>query len=450
MSTFTQRRVVITGLGLISPLGNTPDAFWSALTAGQSGIRALEQLPGQLLAMPWAAEARDFTGDIADFGPLEKEQTRSIRKGIKVMCREIQMGVAAAQRALMDAGLKPGGYDVDRTGVVFGSDYILSGPDEFVDAMVNCRDANKRFDYDRWAEQGIPRITPLWLLKYLPNMPASHIAIYNDLRGPSNSLTMREASANSAIGEASQLIARGSADTIIAGATGTRVHPLRTLHVVLQEEIATGGDDPSKVCRPFDKHRAGMVLGEGAGAVILESLDSAVARGARILAEVIGSGSSAVMTKDGVGNLRAATQIALKQTLRSARLDPGAVGHVHAHGISTSRSDAEEALAIDELFGARRTPVPVTAVKSYLGNAGAACGVIELIASVLAMQHDKLFPVLNYETPDPACPIAVVSSWDVSPGNTFVSVNVTPLGQASALAVGRYEANQRPPAELVD
>ena len=149
------------------------------------------------------------------------------------------MGVAAAQRALVDAGLKPGDYDVDRTGVVFGSDYILSGPDEFVDAMASCRDAEKHFDYSQWAEQGIPKITPLWLLKYLPNMPASHIAIYNDLRGPSNSLTMREASANSAIGEAGHLIARGSADKMIAGATGTRVHPLRTLHVVLQEEIAT-------------------------------------------------------------------------------------------------------------------------------------------------------------------------------------------------------------------
>ncbi len=440
MSTISQRRVVITGLGLISPLGITTDAFWSALTAGQSGVRALEQLPAQLLAMPWAAEARDFTGDIEDFGPLEKEQLRSIRKGIKVMCREIQMGVAAAQRALVDAGLKPGDYDVDRTGVVFGSDYILSGPGEFIDAIANCRDAHKRFDYDQWAEQGIPRITPLWLLKYLPNMPASHIAIYNDLRGPSNSLTMREASANSAIGEASQLIARGSADTIVAGATGTRVHPLRTLHVVLQEEIATGGDDPSKVCRPFDKRRAGMVLGEGAGAIVLESLASAQARGARILAEVIGSGSSTVMNARGVGDLRAATRITLRQTLRSARLDAEAVGHIHAHGLSTSRSDAEEAQAIDEVFGRRATPVPVTAVKSYLGNAGAACGVMELIASVLAMQHGKLFPVLNYETPDPQCPIQVVSSWDVPPGDSFVSVNVTPLGQASALAVGRCEA----------
>ncbi len=441
MSTFPQRRVVITGLGLISPLGNTTDGFWSALMAGISGVRPWDNLPTALLTMPWAAPAHDFGGEIDDFGPLEKDQKRSIRKGIKVMCREIQMGVAAAQRALADARLKPGLYDPDRSGVVFGSDYILSGPDEFVDAMASCRDANKCFDFDQWAEQGIPKITPLWLLKYLPNMPASHIAIYNDLRGPSNSLTMREASANSAIGEASHLIARGSADTIVAGATGTRVHPLRTLHVVLQEEIATVGDNPSSVCKPFDKHRVGMVLGEGAGAVVLESLETAEGRGATILGEIIGSGSAAVMNARGVGDLRSATSGALRQTLRSAQIAPESVGHVHAHGVSTIRSDAEEAQGIRDVFAARQTPVPVTAVKSYLGNTGAACGVIELIASVLALRHDRLFPVLNFQTSDPQCPVEVVASFDVPPGDSFVSVNVTPLGQSSAVAVRRFEAN---------
>ncbi len=281
MSTPTPRRVVITGLGLISPLGNTAESFWDALISGRSGVTAVRSLPGALLRMPWAAEAHEFTGDIEDFGPLDKDQKRSIRKGIKVMCREIQMGVAAAQRALADAGLTAGSFDVERTGVVFGSDYILSGPDEFVDAIASCLNDAGQFEFGQWADQGIPKITPLWLLKYLPNMPASHIAIYNDLRGPSNSLTMREASANLAIGEASQLIARGAADAILAGATGTRVHPLRTLHVVLQEEIACEGDDPSRACRPFDRHRTGMVLGEGAGAIVLESLDTAQARARR-------------------------------------------------------------------------------------------------------------------------------------------------------------------------
>ena len=438
MSIATPRRVVITGLGLISPLGNTIESFWDALISGRSGVKAVETLPGGLLRMPWAAEARQFTGDIDDFGPLDKDQKRSIRKGIKVMSREIQMGVAAAQRALGDAGLQAGAFDVERTGVVFGSDYILSGPDEFVDAIASCLGTDRKFDFAQWAAQGIPKITPLWLLKYLPNMPASHIAIYNDLRGPSNSLTMREASANLAVGEASQLIARGAADTIVAGATGTRVHPLRTLHVVLQEEIARDGEDPSRACRPFDRHRSGMVLGEGAGAVVLESLDTAQARGARILGEIIGSGSSAAMDARGVGDLRAAIRSALRQTLRNAGLAPAAVGHVHAHGVSTRRSDAAEAQAIQEVFAERPAPVPVTAAKSYLGNSGAACGVMELIASVLAFEHDQLFPVLNFETPDEQCPVNVVTSADTPPGDVFVSVSVTPIGQASSLAVRRF------------
>ena len=437
MSRDKGRRVAITGLGLVTPVGNTTEAFREALTTGTSGVRHLEELPAQRLDMPFAAPARDFTGQIDDFGPLEKEQKRSIRKGIKVMCREIQMGVAAAQLALSDAGLRAGDYDADRTGVLFGCDYILSGPEEFVDAMSSCRNADKHFDFGKWASHGIPKMTPLWLLKFLPNMPASHIAIYNDLRGPNNSLTMREASANAAIGEAAHLIARGSADRMIAGATGTRVHPLRTLHVVLQEEIAREGDNPAAACRPFDKSRCGMVLGEGAGAVVLESLEAAESRNAIILGEVVGAGSSAVIDSRGVGDAREAVLIATRRAIENARLDPADIGHVHAHGLATRHGDAQEAQAISHLFGSRKEPVPVMAVKSYLGNTGAGCGVIELIASVMALQKGCLFPVLNYQTPDPDCPIHVASSNQVPAGDSFVNVNVTPLGQASAVVVQR-------------
>ena len=446
MSTSTSRRVVITGLGLVSPLGNSVESFWNALVSGRSGVTYLQDLPADALPMAWGAEALDFTGKIDDFGILQKDQKRLIRKGIKVMCREIQMGVAAAQKALAAAGLKPGDYDPERTGVVFGSDYILTTPQEFIDGVRSCLGDERQFEFDKWASQGLPKVTPLWLLKYLPNMPASHIAIYNDLRGPSNSLTMREASGNLAIGEAHQLIARGSADTILAGATGTRVHPLRTVHVVLQEELATEGDDPSRVCRPFDRDRSGMVLGEGAGAIVLESLETAQRRGARILAEIVGGGSSAVMDGRGIANCQVATRNVLRQSLHSAQLTPDDVGHVHAHGLSTRRNDAAEAQAIDSVFGQRRRPVPVVAAKSFMGNPGAAGGVIELIASVLSMEHGRLFPVLNYETPDPECPVHVVRTEDTSPGDAFINVNITPQGQASAVVVSRYPAAKSPTA----
>ncbi|HJS06896.1 MAG TPA: beta-ketoacyl synthase N-terminal-like domain-containing protein, partial [Pirellulales bacterium] len=255
------RRVVITGLGVVSPLGNSPERLWQALAAGESGVRELTMVP--ILALPtrYGAEARDFTGSIEDFGPLDKAMSRTIKKGLKVMCREMQMGIAVAQLALSHAGVKLAATDLDRFGIVYGSDYMLTVPQEFTSGIRNCLEAGK-FDFRHWGQKGLTSVEPLWLLKYLPNLPAAHIAIFNDLRGPSNSLTVREASSNLAIAEAYMTIARGHADAMIAGANGTKVHPARTIHVVTQEEIATGDGDPARLSRPFDLNRTGAVMGE--------------------------------------------------------------------------------------------------------------------------------------------------------------------------------------------
>lgn len=431
------RRVVITGMGIISPLGNSKEAAWESLVAGRSGVGPLQCLPSQSLPMHFAGEARGFTGDIADFGPLEKDQFRTIRKGLKVMCREIQMGVAAAQLALHDAGLKPGGYDVDRTGVVYGTDYIMTGPDEFAEGVRSCLTPDEQFDFTRWATDGMSKVTPLWLLKYLPNMPASHVAIYNDLRGPNNSITLREASANLAVAEAYSTIVRGHADIMLAGATGTRLHPVRTIHVALQEECAVGDGEPGKMCRPFDLNRTGMVLGEGAGAIVVEELSNAQARGVPIFAEIVGFGSSAAASPTGGGNIRQALENVVRQALAKAQLTPEQLGHFHAHGLATRKCDEEEAAAVQAVFSSRAQPLPVTAAKSYMGNLGAASGLVELIASVLALYHGQLFPILNYETPDPRCPIHAVRCFGGPAGDSCLSVNVTPQGQASAVLARR-------------
>ncbi len=287
----TPRRVVITGIGVICPLGSSKEALWDALDQRRSGVNLLETPPssGETAALPplpirIGAEARQFTGDIDDFGPLDKEQKKAIRKGLKVMCRECQMGVAAAQWALADAGVKLGSLDPDRTGISFGSDYMLSAPEEFSEGIVQCLDEQGRFQFARWGGEGMTKMSPLWLLKYLPNMPASHLAIYNDFRGPNNSLTMREAAANTALGEAFQIILRGSADVMLVGATGTRLHPMKAVHAVSQEEVVLDGDDPAAASRPFDRDRRGAVLGEGAGAIVLEDLDHATARARRSMA----------------------------------------------------------------------------------------------------------------------------------------------------------------------
>lgn len=429
------RRVVITGAGLISPLGNSRQALWEALQAGRSGVGPIRCLPSAALPFRCAAEAWDFRGKIDDFGDLSSDQKRTIRKGLKVMCREIQMGVASAQLALQDAHLRSGDYDVDRTGAVYGSDYIMTEPQEFTEGVRRCLDEQGHFDFSRWASEGLSQVTPLWLLKYLPNMPASHIAIYNDMRGPNNSITLREASSNLAVAEAYCTIQRGHADIMLAGATGTRLHPLRTVHTALQEEIAQGEDEPERLCRPFDRDRHGMVLGEGAAAIVMEALETARARGAAILGEVIGYGSSASMTPQGVANSRQSLQNVIVQALRKAGLKPGDVGHIHAHGLATRKDDIEEAAAIMATFGDNGHKIPVTAAKSYFGNLGAAGGMVELIASLLALQDGSLFPIRNYETPDPACPIAATQGTSTPAGNCFLNLSVTPHGQASAVLI---------------
>jgi 3-oxoacyl-[acyl-carrier-protein] synthase II len=431
------RRIVVTGLGLISPLGNSPDAFWDALIGGRSGVATVTSAPPGALPVSFAGEARDFTGGIDDFGPLDSDHKKAIRKGLKVMCRECQMGVASAQLALTDAGLGCGKSDPDRSGVVFGSDYMLTVPDEFTAGILACM-PEERFEFAQWAPVGMTKMNPLWLLKYLPNMPASHIAIYNDLRGPNNSITQREAAANLALGEAYQVILRGHADVMVAGATGTRIHPMKAVHAALSEELVANGHDPASAARPFDLNRSGMVLGEGAGAVVLEELETARARGATIYAEVIGAGSSAAADRDLTARRDTALVNAIRATLRSAQALPEQVGHVQAHGLGTREGDIEESRAMREALGDHAQRVPVTAAKSYFGNLGAGSGAVEMIAGTLALARGRLFPILNFETPDPACRVAAVTGSGTDPGESFLNLSVTPTGQASCVLVKRY------------
>lgn len=427
----SDRRVVITGIGIISPLGNCCDQFWQNISAGNSGVDVIDRVPSPPLQTDIAAEAKDFTGSISDFGELDKLLKRNIKRSLKLMCREIKMGVAAAQSALGKAGIAPGAIDPTRIGTMFGSDYIITQPFEFTRGVRKCLDDHK-FDFQQWADNGISEVEPLWLLKYLPNMPASHVAIHNDLQGPSNSLTVREASANLAVSEAMTIIQRSNADVMVAGSTGSRIHPLRTIHVAMQEQLAPNQGDPTKASRPFDADRNGMVMGEGAGVLILEELQHAESRGANILGEVLGYGSSSVANPQGVADYKTAITNVLKMSLEVAGLQPSDISHIHAHGLSTINCDAQEAAAIEEVFG---QSTPVTAAKSYMGNLGAGSGIVEVVASMKSIENGKLFPTLNYETPDPQCPVNVVSEATESPGKTFLNINVTPQGQASSVII---------------
>lgn len=402
--------------------------------AGKSGVGTTSILPADRQPLKYAAEAREFTGEIEDFGPLEKERKKAIKKGLKVMCRETRMAVAAAQLAIADSGLVEKPVDPEMSGVVLGSDYMLTMPEDYAAGMKTCAPEGE-FQFARWGKEGLGDMAPLWMLKYLPNMPASHIAIYNDLRGPNNSLTMREAAGNLAIGEAFRTIQRGHANLMVAGATGTRILPMQAIHALQTEQMAAENCDPTKASRPFDKNRTGMVAGEGAGMVVLEEYSSAKSRGATIYAEVLGLGSANVADAKLRGKCDVALERAMKAALRDSGRTPADVGHINAHGLSATQRDADEARAIGAVFGARAQDVPVTALKSYFGNLGAGSAVVELIGSVLATREGRLPPVLNYQVPDPECRLAVVTGEGTPSGRGFLNLSVTPQGQAAAVYV---------------
>lgn len=431
----TSKRVVITGMGVVSPIGCDLETLWNSLCEGKSGIKPINSLPMQSMPVSCGAEAQDFTGKIEDYGDLDKKLQRAIKKNMKVMCREIEMGVAAAQKALLHSGLGDD-RDPERCGCLFGCDYILTRPEEYSDGVNNCRNiSGGEFNTDDWPTHGISKVNPLWLLKYLPNMPNSHVSIYNDFRGPNNAITVREASMDLSVSEAASIIERGAADAMLVGATGSRIHPLRTAHVSLVERIASDREDPTQMARPFDSSCDGMVLGEGAGALMLESYEHATSRGATIYGEVIGAGASMVgPSSDGRDFLQQAVYQALNATIKSAGDRLPSQWHVHAQGLSTPEIDLSEAAAISRLVEEKPGATGVTTAKSYFGNLGAGSAAVELISSLIALQKGKLFPIRNLTKPNE------MVSWqpatlDTPAGSAFVHTSFSAQGQAACLAI---------------
>ncbi len=428
------RQVVVTGIGVISPIGIGCDEFRRRLLAGEGGISRITIFP--YLASPGnaGAEVREFNDQTARSTFLRKQ-----RKSIKVMCREIQLGVASATQALEDSQLQPDQVDHERFGVEFGANLMFTPPASLLDACLACTNGDGQFHGEMWATHGLENLEPLWLLKYLPNMPACHIGILADAQGPSNSLTLEEASGNLVIAEARGVIRRHAADVMFAGATGTRVHPLKSIHAALSGEFSPSNGPPERRCRPFDRNRSGQVIGEGACTFLLEEREHAERRGAKIYATILGTGGSCVVRRDGRPDPRRAMANAIRSALRDAGLQPEDIGHVNAHGAATKQSDIDEALALRDALGDYALKVPVTALKSYFGNAGSGCGSLELAGSLLCLQQGVVPPTLNFETPDPECPLSVVHGEPLPVDNRVVlKINVTRTGQAAAV-IARVE-----------
>lgn len=423
-------RVVITGLGIVSPIGIGIDRFEAGLKVGQSGIAPISLIPYSAAPGGIGAEVRELTDETAKTKWLKGQ-----RKSFKVYSRDIQLGVLAAIIGIEHAGLKVEDLAHERIGVEFGSNQMYSPPDILQGGADACADENLNFQFDRWGQTGLHAMEPLWLLKYLPNMPSCHISILADARGPSNSLTMNEASGNASIGEAIRIMRRGQADIMITGATGTRTASIKGIHAALQDELANyPGEPPETWSRPFDATRNGQVLGEGAGAIMLETEAFAAARGATVYGSILGTGSSCVIDKQGRPNFQLAFANAARAAFRDAGVTADDIGHVNAFGLGTVRCDAEEAAAIHDLFGTRAEQIPVTAFKSQLGNSGAGSGPLELAASLLGLRAGVVYPTLNYHTPDPACRLNIIHGAPAPISNKlFLKLSTTDMGQATAL-----------------
>jgi 3-oxoacyl-[acyl-carrier-protein] synthase II len=390
------RRVVITGVGAITPIGIGAAKFFDALLAGTVGIRRIAAFDPSGFACQVAGEAPAYK--IGDYVP------KSYRKATKVMARDIELAVVAADDAFKDSGLKSHAYtetpdfDGKRFGCNIGAGLINAELNELTAAMTTARSEtnSNRLDLARWGKDGMTQLTPLWLLKYLPNMLACHVTIIHQLRGPSNTITCADASSHLAIGEAFRTIQRGKADLAICGGGESKVQPMGLLRQSLIHRLnETSNDTPADAVRPFDVNAAGTALSEGAGLLILEEYERAKARGAKIYAELVGFAASQdayrVTDPEPTGHSYA---MAIKRALKEAGATPGEVGLLIPNGIGIAAHDRAELAGLATAFGEHRATVPLSPIKSQIGSLAAGGGV-EAVATVMALHAGKIPPAVT-------------------------------------------------------
>lgn len=379
-----QNRVVVTGLGVISPVGTGIESFWANLTAGVSGVGPITRFDVSAYETRFAAEVKDF------------DPTRYIdKKEARRMDRFTQFAVAGAGMALEDAGLNLDQVHRDRIGVIWGSG--IGG--------IETLEEQHRVLLNR----GPGRVSPFFIPMMISNMGAGQIAIAHRLRGCNLTTTSACASSSHAVGEAFRLLQRGQVDVMITGGSEAPITPLAVAGFCAMKALSTRNDQPIKASRPFDAGRDGFVIGEGAGILILETLDHALNRGARIYAEVVGYGTSCdayhITAPDPDGSGAA---LAMGLALQDAGITPEMVDYINAHGTSTPLGDKLETAAIKEVFGNHAYRLAVSSTKSVTGHLLGAAGGLEAVACVLAIQRDIIPPTINYEEPDPECDLDYV------------------------------------------
>jgi 3-oxoacyl-[acyl-carrier-protein] synthase II len=378
------QRVVVTGLGAVTPIGNDVSSYWEGLSTARNGVAGITLFDASRHACRFAAEVKDFDPS----GWLEPKES-------KRWDRFCQFGVVAAKQAVTHAGLTIDESNQHRVGTAIGSGV---GGLLMMESQAHVL-----------KDRGPDRVSPFCVPMMIPNMATGLAAIALGAKGPSSAVATACAAGSNAIGDAYRLIQLGLADVMVAGGAESAITPLGVAGFASAKALSFRNDDPATASRPFDAERNGFVIGEGAGVLVLESLDHAKARGAQILAEVVGYGMTCDahhITSPSPGGIGGAE--AMRLALRDAQLEPEAVDYVNAHGTSTQANDSNETSAIKSALGEWAYRIPVSSTKSMTGHLLGGSGGIEAVAAVMAMEHNLVPPTINYQNPDPACDLDVV------------------------------------------
>lgn len=410
-----RRRVVVTGIGTITPVGSDVESMWKVLREGGSGIGRITHFDASRFPTKIAAEVKSF--DLAKYVDNPARYAYS--------SRNVTFAIAAAKEAVSGSGILDSPLDPSRFGVYLGAG---EGQQDFPVFMKLVSESRKGegIDLERFTQGGLKQLNAQFEMEQEPNMPAGHLAALFNAQGPNLNCLTACAASSQAIGEATEIIRRGDADVMLSGGAHSMIHAFGVTGFNLLTALSTHNDEPTKASRPFDKNRDGFVLGEGAGMLILEELDHALARGAKIHGELVGYGSTADAFRitDTHPEGRGAVSC-IQMALRDAGLNTDQIDYVNAHGTSTDVNDRVETMAIRKALGNDAYSTPVSSIKSMMGHLIAAAGSVEAITCLLAIRDHVIPPTINYETPDPECDLDYVPNQardarvDVALSNSF-------------------------------